>query len=307
MDVLGAGAHRVTPTHGALRALADEFGCASGDAGAEPDRDWELYGAVDPQMHARLGALMGPSVPSAASWCLRMGGTFSLNGAGLRAAGPALAWLADGAADRAAAAALNRCAAALDSLPAVVHVFPACHHSFIVDIMGGKMGMALGGCTVVLYMHPSITRHPNGLQQAVAELVAHEYHHHARLGYLVPWEASVVTLADSLVLEGLAERFRLETVGGTPAPWSVAVGEVDVEDGLRRLPPVFASISEEDSFLCMVGDQERIPHWLGYSLGFHLVGSAMRRLGRTAAELTTTPSRDILSAADPEWRAALGL
>jgi hypothetical protein len=84
MDVLGAGAHRVTPTHGALRALADEFGCASGDAGAEPDRDWELYGAVDPQMHARLGALMGPSVPSAASWCLRMGGTFSLNGAGLR-------------------------------------------------------------------------------------------------------------------------------------------------------------------------------------------------------------------------------
>jgi hypothetical protein len=112
----------------------------------------------------------------------------------------------------------------------------------------------------------------------------HELHHLVRLN-AVP----ATTLMDHVVLEGLASAFERDFASAR-YPWSQYPDDVPVWlDELMALPP---STNHRD-WMAAERDGRR---WIGYKAGTYLVDRAMKKTGRTSAELATTPTAEIVAA-----------
>ncbi|WP_191061192.1 DUF2268 domain-containing putative Zn-dependent protease [Geminicoccus harenae] len=105
----------------------------------------------------------------------------------------------------------------------------------------------------------------------LARQVAHEVHHCVRIagpGY-------GRTLGEALVSEGLAGRFVRELFGNSPEPWECAV---DVETLRKNLPDeAELSSTNYDHAAWFFGASGKRPRWLGYTLGYELVGNWLRK------------------------------
>ena len=101
---------------------------------------------------------------------------------------------------------------------------------------------------------------------ALRRQIAHEVHHCLRMagpGY-------GRTLGEALVSEGLAGRFTGWLFGSPPEPWERAV---DIETMRCHAPDAAALHAKEyghDAWFFGAGG--RYPRWLGYTLGYYLVG-----------------------------------
>jgi hypothetical protein len=129
--------------------------------------------------------------------------------------------------------------------------------------------------------------HPLGVtgvaEKHLKAALFHEFHHLVRG---VP-----ASLMDHVVSEGLATAFERDFAGATP-PW----GEYSPDQGsqwLRELleqPPT----AERNQWIFRHPDGRR---WIGMRAGTYAVDLAMKKLGRTSADLVTTPTNAILSGA----------
>ena len=99
------------------------------------------------------------------------------------------------------------------------------------------------------------------------------------------------TLMDDVVSEGLATAFERD-VGGVSPPWGQYTDD-DAERWVREIQALPASARRRE-WLAQLPDGRR---WVGMRAGTYLVDRAMKTLNRTAAELATTPTVEILLAA----------
>jgi hypothetical protein len=157
---------------------------------------------------------------------------------------------------------------------AIARLMPPCKLDILIRRRPGQVipvigmgGTAWGKYLFDLSIDPGNRNlEPSLKDGALRRLVAHEAHHCMRnvaIGY-------GATLGEALVSEGLAGRFVERIFGTAPEPWENAMDEAS----LRAHLPDNALLSSSDYnhatwFYCRDG---RLPCWLGYTLGYRIVG-----------------------------------
>jgi hypothetical protein len=155
----------------------------------------------------------------------------------------------------------------------------------------GMMGRAYRKTLLALTLDPDNERFPPCLHAgALRRTVAHEVHHCLRMsgpGY-------GHTLGEVLVGEGLAGRFVGRLFGNPPEPWECAVGA----DVLRAHHPDAAALgSRFDLAAWFFGAGGQRPRWLGYTLGYEIVGKWLEGAGEVdGSTWANVPAHIVLSA-----------
>lgn len=128
--------------------------------------------------------------------------------------------------------------------------------------------------------------------RSLERMLAHELHHCAR------WDGSGYgeTLGGALVSEGLAGHFAQEAFGGDPEPWE-RLPVSTLRPYLARAQAEWQS-ADYDHAAWFFGSAD-LPEWLGYSLGYQLVGQYLAT--RSNARASTLVHADA-----EDFRACLG-
>lgn len=136
------------------------------------------------------------------------------------------------------------------------------------EVFGGSMGLATYSCVFHLFIDLD-SYSKRQLKSTVAHELNHTiymYHHYEKM------MGEGFALLDNLAMEGLAEVFREDVLGGDIAPWSVALSKEEAFGFLCKLPE--DSLYSEDRNLIsdvLFGDDNEFKHWTGYSVGYWLV------------------------------------
>jgi hypothetical protein len=132
----------------------------------------------------------------------------------------------------------------------------------------------------------------------VRRLVVHEAHHclrmHSKRGY-------GMTLGEALVSEGLAGQFTGLALGTAPEAWEKAV---DLATLCARIPDdtLLASHDYDHNGWFYGTKSGNIPRWLGYTMGFELVGAWMRKACPSGMSLVDVSADEVLAAGLPVFR-----
>lgn len=150
-----------------------------------------------------------------------------------------------------------------------------------------KNGAAVGK-VIFLFLTPDLPR------EEVKALLAHEYNHVCWLDHFKR-ENHSLRLKEALVLEGIAEFAVKELYGEKQlAPW---VGLYSLETAMKLWKKAFVSALEstdkelQHDFLYGKKDR-RLPKWIGYCIGYHIVQSFSDRSGPFKVEELLQKSAD---------------
>ena len=160
-------------------------------------------------------------------------------------------------------------------VPALDIVVQAVRYGGIPEI--GYMGYTPRPGVIFLTLDPYSSALATTMGVALERTIAHELHHALRwdtVGY-------GVTLGGALVSEGLAGHFVRQLYDNPPEMWedTVAPGEVA---GLLALAAEAWDKTDYDHARWFFGTAD-LPRWLGYTLGYRLIGAWLRQNGTTAA------------------------
>lgn len=109
---------------------------------------------------------------------------------------------------------------------------------------------------------------------ALRRHVVHEVHHCLRMGGPgYGW-----TLGEALVSEGLAGQFVRHVLGTDPEPWEHAIAPADLLRSPVGLQTLESRYYDHNEWFFGFGDK---PKWLGYSLGYQMVGRWLASRGET--------------------------
>lgn len=127
---------------------------------------------------------------------------------------------------------------------------------------------------------------------SLRRILVHEVHHCLRMGALGYGR----TLGEALVSEGLAGHFTGWLFGSPPEPWECAVADEVLRahrpDADALLDPGY----DHDAWFFGVGGKR--PRWLGYTLGFQLVGRWLALAGVPQGDAwVNVPATTVLAAA----------
>ncbi|MEX1014213.1 MAG: DUF2268 domain-containing putative Zn-dependent protease, partial [Candidatus Paceibacterota bacterium] len=100
-----------------------------------------------------------------------------------------------------------------------VFIFPWFSSKEEDKYFNGVMGLAPYSCVFHLFINPKTFT-----KESLRETVAHELNHTV-FYYNHYNDLHDYTLLDHCIIEGLAENFREDVMGGDPAPWSIALSE----------------------------------------------------------------------------------
>jgi uncharacterized protein YjaZ len=148
--------------------------------------------------------------------------------------------------------------------PVRAFVFPWMPSSKLSIELGGVNAIAVHESVMHIYL--DLERYT---ERSLLETVVHEYTH---LAYYQHRPKRKYTLLEHILMEGIAERFREEVVGGEPAPWATALSSRRVVELVRSLASLYASTSKTLANEVLYGS-EKYPRWAGYAIGYQLVGS----------------------------------
>ena len=157
----------------------------------------------------------------------------------------------------------------------------------------GTMGRAYRASLFALTLDPD---NPNFSRSIVSgdlrRTVAHEAHHCLRMGGPgYGW-----TLGEALVSEGLAGQFVHRLFGGPPEPWECAVTDEVLRANLPDDASLFGDSHDHHAWFYGIGG--RYPRWLGYTLGYRIVGDWLREKADVSGELWVhVNARKVLAAA----------
>ena len=175
--------------------------------------------------------------------------------------------------------ALEACNRALPrpDLNSRVFLFPGDGDSrVLVRQMKGVLGFSLGAQAMMVFLWPV-----DGWQRWLSYTVTHEYVHLVRnllfpralaggkLVYTRTKEPD--TLLDAMVVEGIADAFATHVHPDMRPPWIEAL---DPETEQRLWPRVHRRFKVSDPTeirRILFGDNDRIPVWTGYTLGYRIV------------------------------------
>ncbi|MCM5557117.1 DUF2268 domain-containing putative Zn-dependent protease [Pleomorphomonas sp. JP5] len=156
----------------------------------------------------------------------------------------------------------------------------------------GMVGHAYRDTLFAMTLDPDNPNFERSLRDgALRRQILHEVQHCMRMagpGY--GW-----TLGEALVSEGLAGRFVVRLLGSDPEPWERAVSGDDL-----RSAPVASSRLEEDDYdhAAWFHGRGPYPRWLGYSLGYDMVGAWLAEVGDAdAATWIDVPASTVIEAA----------
>ena len=152
-------------------------------------------------------------------------------------------------------------------------------------------GYGAGGYTpdaTHVYLHVDLNHTDLGAvyQDRLPLLMAHELHHAMR--WRDPGYGK--TLFEAMISEGMADHFAIETVGGSPPPWSSAFPS----DSTAYYTDVARSEfdwEDYDHARWFFGTDPALPRWTGYTLGYRYVEAyLLAHAGTTAAGLVGAPA-----------------
>jgi uncharacterized protein YjaZ len=155
-----------------------------------------------------------------------------------------------------------------------------------------------GNPGAMVFVFPSSYNLPR-LQAATA----HEFNHNVRFAF-EPWTMQT-TVGQYIIAEGLAEAFAVELFGeGVVGPYSSALTEEQIESLKPRYREVLEHTGDIRGYI--FGDwaaQEfhyearSVPDYAGYTMGYEIVRAFSKRTGKSVAEATYLPWREIVEEA----------
>ena len=164
----------------------------------------------------------------------------------------------------------------------------------------GYTGMGAWPGTIMVMAWPTDYNLPR-----LPAAAAHELHHSVRLRY-EPW-SEATTVGQYLVLEGLAEAFAAERYGEElVGPWAKALSQAELAATKPRLRDALEVTGFNEIRGYIFGDwasaqfgyaPRGLPDFAGYTVGYNLVRAYLARTGRSAAEATYVPWREIVQEA----------
>lgn len=139
--------------------------------------------------------------------------------------------------------------------------------------------------------------HKNGIEfiveKRLPKTLAHELHHVARMrgvGY-------GKTLLEAIVTEGLADHFSDSLYPEPKSPWIDALSEVEIKTTWEKAKTLLNKKYNRAEWFFGKGS---IPRWAGYTIGYRLVGDAIKKMGKTPQELVGVKATEIFEASG--WR-----
>ncbi len=134
----------------------------------------------------------------------------------------------------------------------------------------GVMGVAPYSCVFHVFLSLNM-----GSLKALAKTVAHELNH--TIFYYRHYDhLNNYTLLDEMIIEGLAENFREQVVGGTPAPWAVVLTRKGAFNALESLDKLLSSKNDTVHRNVLFGNK-KYKRWTGYSIGYWIVKELIRK------------------------------
>ena len=142
--------------------------------------------------------------------------------------------------------------------------------------MHGVIGISLGSQVMMLFLWPV-----EGWQQWLAYTICHEYTHlvrnllfprglaAGRLVYLKTQEPE--TLLDAMVAEGIADTFAMELNPAIRPPWVDALTPEAMQQVWPKVHRRLAVSESSEIRRVLFGDNDRIPIWTGYTIGYRMV------------------------------------
>ncbi|AJG61139.1 MULTISPECIES: DUF2268 domain-containing protein [Bacillus] len=134
-------------------------------------------------------------------------------------------------------------------------------------------------------------------------LIAHEFHHNLRFSYF-EWNHGDVTVADYIIIEGLADSFATALYGKEfLGPWVTSIDNEDLEYSIYVIKEGlnvkgFAEVSSYmfgDDFAKKEGYQPvGLSTGAGYAVGYHIVQSFMKNNNVTIQEATLLSTEEII-------------
>ena len=148
--------------------------------------------------------------------------------------------------------------------------------------MNGVLGFSLGAQATLVFLWPV-----ENWQSWLAYTVVHEYAHlvrnllfprgiaAGRLVYMKTQEPE--TLLDAMIAEGVADAFALSVMSEVIPAWTDALND---EESERIWPRVRRRLGVSDTTeirRMLFGDNDRVPQWTGYTLGYRMVMSYLEQ------------------------------
>ena len=172
----------------------------------------------------------------------------------------------------------------------------------LVRQMNGVLAFSLGAQAMMSFLWPV-----EGWQKWLTYTVTHEYAHLVRnllfprglaggkLVYIRTQEPE--TLLDALIAEGLADVFARQIHHDMSAPWTDALSPELERSVWPRVRRRFAVSDTTEIRRILFGDNDRIPLWTGYTIGYRIVKRYLEAVpAAQPASLMGLPARAIYEA-----------
>lgn len=147
-------------------------------------------------------------------------------------------------------------------VPIFIFVFPWAPNDKDGKDFGGVDAVAVHESVMHLFISPD-----GFTPESLNETVAHEYNHLVFYHYR---PAKKYTLLEQMIIEGLAEIFREEVVGGNPAVWTTIFSEKAAINFLASIRNLLYSRNRIVHRAVLYGNK-KYKRWSGYSVGYRLV------------------------------------
>ena len=164
----------------------------------------------------------------------------------------------------------------------------------VMDGIGGVMGLTAGSKQIMLTINPEISKWKEMLQDAVAREFEQAYWTKMNFNKSHPF-----TLLDYLVFEGRADSYAHLIYPDIIRPTDqVLPPKVEVELW-NRIKSELKNTDIAYQYEIMFGHKDEYPLWGGYTLGYHIVQSALKNHPElTPVEWANLPSEKILEMSD---------
>lgn len=159
----------------------------------------------------------------------------------------------------------------------------------IVRVYNGKSGLAFRD-KLFLFLSGANS------ESEIKALLTHEYHHVCRLNQYKKNDDQY-TLADTIILEGLAESAVKECHGDNYlAPWATLYTRAQAIKMWEKYiaPNQLLPKSMKKHYDLLYGTRFSYPKMCGYSTGYHLVQQAIEKSNQTACELLSYPTDQLI-------------
>ncbi len=160
-------------------------------------------------------------------------------------------------------------------------------------VFDGVMAVAVYSCVFHLFVNLD-----EYSKKSIENTVAHElnhtiyYYHHYD-------DFNNYTLLDEILLEGLAENFREQILGGSAAPWAIALAKQDALYVLDEMNEETLYTKDQIIIKNILFGNNEYQTWTGYSVGYWLVKEFIKNNPDLSwNEIMRLSSREILQVID---------